>query len=107
MLKASFVDQPRKIVNLFLARMKNMSTSQCIEKALDRPRQRYGVSNGLTTEPKIIVIRNGPKVTFSSASLKAFNDDLYTLEVFAYAHDEEEKLSGQLLLDTASRLSSV
>ena len=107
MLKALFVDQPRKIVNLFLARMKNMSTSQRIEKALDRPRQRYGVFNGLTTEPKIIVIRNAPKVTFSSASLKAFNGDLYTLEVFAYAHDEEEKLSGQLLLDTASRLSSV
>ena len=84
-----------------------MSTSQRIEKALDRLRQRYGVSNGLTTEPKIIAIRNGPKVTFNVTSLKAFNDDLNTLEVFAYAHDEGEKLSGQLLLDTASRLPSV
>ena len=74
---------------------------------MDRLRQRYGVSNGLTTEPKIIAIRNGPKVTFNVTSLKAFNDDLNTLEVFAYAHDEVEKLSGQLLLDTASRLPSV
>ena len=105
--RASCVDQPREIVNLFLAPMKNMSTSQRIEKALDRLRQRYGVSNGLTTEPKIIAIRNGPKVTFNVTSLKAFNDDLNTLEVFAYAHDEVEKLLGQLLLDTASRLPSV
>ena len=33
-----------------------------------------------------------------------YNEDLNTLEVFAYAHDEVEKLSGQLLLDTAARL---
>ena len=36
-------------------------------------------------------------------SLKAFNEDLNTLEVFAYAHDQIDKLSGQLLLDTANR----
>ena len=106
-VRASCVDQPREIVNLFLAPMKNMSTSQRIEKALDRLRQRYGVFNGLTAEPKIIAIRNGPKVTFNVALLKAFNDDLNTLEVFAYAHDEVEKLSGQLLLGAASRLPSV
>ena len=96
MLRASCVDQPREIVNLFLAPMKNMSTSQRIEKALDRLRQRYGVSNGLTTEPKIIAIRNGPKVTFNVTSLKAFNDDLNTLELFAYAHDEVEKTIGSI-----------
>ena len=33
-----------------------------------------------------------------------FNEDLNTLEVFSFARDEAEKLSGQLLLDTASRL---
>ena len=106
-LRASCVDQPCEIVNLFLAPIKNMSTSQHVEKALDRLRQRYGVSNGLTTEPITIAISNGPKVTFNVASLKAFNDDLKTLEVFAYAHNEVEKLSGQLLLDNASRLPSV
>ena len=65
-----------------------MSTLQRIEKDLDRLRQRYGVSNGLTIEPKIIAICNGPKATFSVTSLKAFYDNLNTLEVFAYAHDE-------------------
>ena len=84
-----------------------MSTSQRIAKALDRLRQRCGVSNDLTTEPKIIAIFNGPKVIFSVASLKSFDDDLNTLEVFAYAHDEIEKLSGQLLFDSASRLPGV
>ena len=106
-LRASCVDQLREIVNLFLAPMKNMSTSQRIEKTLDRLQQRYGVSNGLTTEPKVIAIRNGPKVTFNVVSLKTFNDDLKILKIFAYAYDEVEKPLGKLLLDTAGRLPSV
>ena len=36
--------------------------------------------------------------------LKIFNKELNALEVFAYAHDEIDKLSGQLLLDVANRL---
>ena len=95
------------MVNLFLAPIKNMSTSQRIEKAIDRLRQRYGASGGQSTEPQIIAIRNGPKVIFNSASLKSFNEDLNTLEIFAYAHDEVEKLPGQLLLDVANRLPGV
>ena len=43
----------------------------------------------------------------SVASLKAFNEDLNTLEVYAHAHDELDKLSGQLMLDTANRLPGV
>ena len=103
-LSASCVGQPREMVNLFFAPMKSLSTSQRIEKALDRLCQRYGVPSGLTSEPKIIEIRNEPKVTLNSTSLKNFNEELNTLKVFAYAHDEIDKLSGQLLLDVANRL---
>ena len=106
-LRASCCGQPREMVNLFLAPMKNMSTSQQIEKAIDHLRQRYGVSGGLTTEPQIIAIRNGSKVIFNATSLKSFHEDLNTLEVFAYTHDEVEKLSGQLLQDVANRLPGV
>ena len=106
-LRASCLGQPRKMVNLFIAPMRCLSTPQRIEKALDRLRQRYGVSGGLTSEPQIISIRHGPMVVFTSASLKSLNEDLNTLEVFAYAHDEAEKLSGQLLLDVANRLPGV
>ena len=60
--------------------------------------------SNLTSEPKIIEIRNGSKVILNSTSLKHFNEELNTLEVFAYAHDEIDKLSGQLLLDVANRL---
>ena len=74
-LRASCSGQPREMVNLFLAPMKNMSTSQRIEKAIDRLHQRYGVSGGLTTEPQILAVRNGPKVIFNSVSLKSFNED--------------------------------
>ena len=84
-----------------------MSTFRRIEKALNRLRQRYGVSGGLTSEPKVIAVHIGPKVSFTSTCLKLFNEDLTTLEVFAYAHDEVEKLSGQLLIDTANCLPSL
>ena len=106
-LRASCVGQPREMVNLFLAPMKSMSTTERIEKALNRLRERYGVSGGLITEPKIIEIRHGSKVVFNTASLKSFNEDLNTLEVYAYAHDEIGKLSGQLLMDVANRLPGV
>ena len=106
-LRASCIGQPREMVNLFFAPMRNMSASRRIEKALDRLRQRYGVSGGLTSEPKIAKILTGPRVAMSVASLKAFNEDLKTLEVYAHAHDELDKLSGQLMLDTANRLPGV
>ena len=106
-LRASCVGQPREMVNLFCAPMKNMSTAQRIEKALDRLRQRYGITGGFSSEPKVRAVRHGPKVSFNATSLKSFNEDLNTLEVFAYAHDEVEKLSGQLLLDTARRLPNI
>ena len=103
-LRASCVGQPREMVNLFFAPLKGMTTGQRIEKALERLRQRYGVSGGFASEPKVVEIRFGPKVVHTAMSLKAFNEDLDTLEVFAYAHDQIDKLSGQLLLDTANRL---
>ena len=106
-LRASCIGQPREMVNLFFAPMRNISTSRRIERALDRLRQRYGVSGGLTSEPKIAKIRTGPKVSMSIASFKAFNEDLNALEVYAHAHYELDNLSGQLMLDTANRLPGV
>ena len=106
-LRASCIGQPRETVNLFFAPMRNMSTFKRIERSLDRLRQRYGVCGGLTSEPKVAKIRTGPWVAMSVASLKAFNEDLNTLKVYARAHDELYKLSGQLMLDTANRLPGV
>ena len=104
MLRASCIGQPREMTNLFCASMRGMTTAQRIEKAWNRLRQRYGVTRGLTSEPKIIAIRHGPKVSLTSASLKLFNEDLNSMEVFAYAHGVCNRLTGQLLLDTANRL---
>ena len=95
------------MVNLFFAPMRNTRTSRRIKRALYRFRQKYSVSGGLTSEPKISKIRTGPRVAMSVASLKAFNEDLNTLEVYAHAHDELDKLSGQFMLDTANRLHGV
>ena len=84
--------------------MKSMSTLQRIEKASSRLQQRYEVTTGFTSKPKVKAVRYGRKVSFNSSTLKMFNEDLNALKVFAYAHDEPGKLSGQLLLDTAGRL---
>ena len=80
-LRAFCTGLPREMVNLFCAPMKSMTTSQRIEKALDRLRQRYGVSGGLTSEPKIMAICHGVKVSFNATSLKFYNEDLNTLKV--------------------------
>ena len=106
-LRASCIGQPRDMVNLFFTPMRNMNIYKRIERALDRLRQRYDVSGGLTSEPKIAKIRTGPRVAMSVALLKAFNEDPNTLEVYAHAHDELDKLYEQLRLDTANRLSGM
>ena len=106
-LRASCIGQPGETVNLIFAPMRTMSTFKRIERVLDRLRQRYGVSGELTSESQIAKIRTGSRVALSVASLKAFNEDLNTLEVYAHVHDELDKLCGQLMLDTANRLPGV
>ena len=106
-LRASCISQPREKINLFCALMRGMTTAQRVEKAWSRLRQRYGVMRGLTAEPKIIAIRHGPKVSHTSSSLKLFDEDLNTMKVFAHAHGEYNRLTGQLLLDTANRMPNL
>ena len=101
-LRASCIGQSREMVNFFIAPMR----MQRIEKTLDRLRQRSGVSGGFTTEPQIIDICLKPREVFNTASLKSY-EDLNILELFAYAHDEVDKLSGKLLIDGANRLPGV
>ena len=106
-LRAACMGQPREMVNLFFGPMRGLSTSKRVEKALQRLSERYGVPGGLTAEPAIVEIRNGLRVLHNVVSLEKFREDLNTLEVFAYAHNEIKKLSGQLLLDVANRLPGV
>ena len=64
------------------------------------------VSGDLTSETEIMAIRHGVKASLNAKSIKLYNENLNTLEVYAYAHDEYEKLYGQLLLDTAKRIKT-
>ena len=106
-LRASCVGQPRAFMNLVFPSMKILSTSERVEKAIERLREKYGVTGGLITEPEIVKIRAASRVAHIVASLKIFNQDLNSLEVFAYVHDEIKKSSGQLLLNVANRLPGV
>ena len=56
--------------------MKNLSTSELVEKAIARLRERYGVLGGLITEPEIVRISTESKVVHTVALLKAFNEDM-------------------------------
>ena len=84
--------------------MKAMTTSQRIEGV--------GAFEGeircfrWTSESKEIKIRHGHMIFFNASSLKALKEELNLLEVYTYAYEELEKLSGQLTLDTANRLSN-
>ena len=42
LFRTTRIGQPREMVNLFIAPMRNMSTARQIEKALDCLTQRYG-----------------------------------------------------------------
>ena len=75
-LRASCVGQPHEMINLFFAPFKSMTTEQRIDRALDRLRQIYGVSDGFLSEPKVLEIRKSSKITRSITSLKSFNEDL-------------------------------
>ena len=74
-LRASCVGQPQELVNLFFAPMKNLSTSERVEKAIARLRERYGVLGGLITEPEIVGIHGGSVVEW----LKHRTDDQHGL----------------------------
>ena len=63
---------------------------------------------GVDPQPQPPLVRTPlPKVTNDLPSLKMFNEDLNTLEVFAFAHDKAKKFSGKLLFDIAGRLPNV
>ena len=81
--RATCVSQPREMINLFFAPFKSMTTEQRMDRldrigmdrygydrALDRLRQRYGVSSGFLSEPKVLEIPKGSKITHSITSLK-------------------------------------
>ena len=93
-LRASCVGGPREMFNLFFAPFENKTTQQRIDRALERLRQRCGGPSGFVSEPKVAEVQNGPKVTHTVSSLKSFKEDLITIEVFAYGHNQVEKLSG-------------
>ena len=52
------------------------------------------VSGDLTSETQIMAIHHGVEVGLNAKSIKLYNENLNTLEVYAYAHDEYEKLYG-------------
>ena len=78
---------------------KVMTMSTQIEKTFVRLKERYGVPGGLTSEPKVMNIRHGQKISFNVASMKAFNEELNFLET-PMLMKKHKKLSGQLTLDT-------
>ena len=97
-LRVFCAGEPREMVNLFFAPFKNLTTQLRIDRALERLRQRYGVPSGFVSVFKVAEVRNSPKVTHTVSSLKSFNEDLITLEVFAYGHNQVEKTFWSIII---------
>ena len=98
-LQTSCIGQLHEMINLFETPITGVLMSQRNEIELDNLHQRNEVSGVFTIEMKIIKICNGSVIIFSLNSLKQFNEYLNMLEIFAYAHNESEKLSGPILID--------
>ena len=62
-----------------------------ISMAFDPLSQRFGVRGGFVNEPEIRQIRNGPKMTSTSAAAwKTFKDELTQCFVFAHSYKKPE-----------------
>ena len=76
-----------------------------ISMAFDRLSQRFGVRGGFLNEPEIRQIRNGPKMTSTSAAAwKTFKDKLTQCFVFSHSYKIPELLEGCLVVDLSRRL---
>ena len=75
-----------------------------ISMAFDWLLQRFGARGGFVNEPEIRHIRNGPKMTFTSAAAwKTFKDELTQCFVFAHSYKKPELLEGRLVVDLSCR----
>ena len=76
-----------------------------ISMAFDRLSQRFGFRGGFVNEPEIRQIRNGPKMTSTSAAAwKTFKDELTQCFGFAHSYKKPELLEGRLVVDFSHRL---
>ena len=76
-----------------------------INMALNRLSQRFGVHDGFVNEPEVQKIRNGPKMSSTSAAAwKTFGDELTQCFVYAHSYKKPELLEGRLVVDLARRL---
>ena len=76
-----------------------------INMALNRLSQRLGVHGGFVNKPEVQKIRNGPKMSSTSAAAwKTFRDALTQCFVYAHSYKKPELLEGRLVVDLAHRL---
>ena len=73
--------------------------------AFDRLSLRFGVQSGFVNEPEIRQIRNGPKISSTSAAAwKTFKNKFTQCFVFAHSYNKPELLEGRLVDDLSRRL---
>ena len=105
LLRAACVRTAAQTIAVIISDTPGFDDDTKISMALDRLAQRFGVPGGFLNEPEVQGIRNGPKMSSTSAAAwKAFKDELTQCFVFAHSYKKPNLLEGRFVVDLARRL---
>ena len=105
LLRAAYLHTAAQTIAVLISDTPGFDDDAKINMALNRLSQRFGVHGGFVNEPEVQKIRNGPKMSSTSAAAwKAFRDELTQCFVYAHSYKKPELLEGRLVVDLACRL---
>ena len=105
LLRAACLNTAAQTIAVVISDTPGFDDDAKINMALNRLLQRFGVHGGFVNEPEVQKIRNGPKMSSTSAAAwKTFRDELTQCFVYAHSYKKPELLEGRLVVDLARRL---
>ena len=104
LLRASCVRSASQTIAVVISDTPGLKDDVKVNMALNRLRQRFGISGGFLNEPSG-KIRNVPKMTDTSVDAwRLFKDELTQCFVFAHSYKQLSQLEGRFVVDLARRL---
>ena len=105
LLRAACLHTAARTIAVVISDTPGFDNDAKINMALNRLSQRFGVHSGFVNEPEVQKIRNGPKMSSTSAAgWKTFKDKLTQCFLYANSYKKPELLEGRLVVDLARRL---
>ena len=105
LLRAACLHTAAQTIAVVISNIPGFDDDAKINMALNRLSQRFGVHGGFVNEPEVQKIRNGPKMSSTTAAAwKTFRDELIQCFVYAHSYKKPELLEERLVVDLARRL---